>query len=53
MNAIDPAAQALVAAAPLPTRKLLKRRRNLFFQLIRLAAINLKMLRVISASHHG
>ena len=49
----DPAAQAQLLLAPMPTPALLKRRRNVILQLIRLAAINIKMIRVIGASHHG
>ena len=33
--------------SPMPTKRTLRGRNNLFFQLIRFAAINLKMLRVI------
>jgi len=48
---LDAAAAARLAAAPLPTPATLKQRRNVFFQLVRFAAINLKMIRVIRASH--
>ena len=41
-----------IASAPLPTPATLKRRQNVFYQLIRFAAINLKMLRVIARGHH-
>jgi len=51
MSDLDPQAQLSVQAAPLPTPKLLKQRRNVLFQLIRFAAINLKMIRVIGSSH--
>ncbi|MCL2783254.1 MAG: hypothetical protein FWD80_04690 [Propionibacteriaceae bacterium] len=47
----DPAAAAEIAAAPLPTPATLKNRNNLFYQLIRFAAINLKMIKVIMSSH--
>ena len=50
-TAPDPAAAAQIAAAPMPTPKLLSQRKNLFYQAIRFAAINLKMLKVIRASH--
>ena len=48
---LDPVAAELIGAAPLPTDKTLRSRKNLFVQLLRFAAINLKMLRVIKASH--
>ncbi|MCL1974554.1 MAG: hypothetical protein FWG61_00155 [Firmicutes bacterium] len=48
---IDPVAAARIAAAPLPTPATLKHRKNLLYQLIRFAAINLKMMKVISSSH--
>jgi hypothetical protein len=38
--------------APLPTEKTLRFRKNLFLQLWRFAAINLKMLRMIRKGHH-
>ena len=53
MNDHDGHAWADLTEVPLPVPTTLKRRRNLFYQLIRLAAINLKMLRVIRESHHG
>lgn len=46
-------AWADLTEAPLPMTATLKRRRNLLYQLIRLAAINIKMIRVIASSHHG
>ncbi|MDR0489422.1 MAG: hypothetical protein LBG99_08550 [Propionibacteriaceae bacterium] len=52
MDAFDPAAQQRIDGAPLPTKKTLQRRRNPVYQLIRLAAINIKMIKVIAASHH-
>ncbi|MCL2803730.1 MAG: hypothetical protein FWD29_07255 [Micrococcales bacterium] len=48
---LDPQAAKLIAAAPLPTRKTLKRRKNVFFQFFRFIRINLKMMRVIRHSH--
>ena len=47
----DAATDEAVASAPLPTPKTLSRRRNLPFQLLRFAAINLKMMRVIARGH--
>lgn len=41
-----------IAAAPLPTDRTLRMRRNVPFQLLRFAAINLKMIRVILRGHH-
>lgn len=52
MTTHDEAAQVAIMSAPMPTPTTLKRRKNLFYQLIRFIAINLKMLKVISASHH-
>jgi len=49
---LDPAAAAALEQTPLPTAKTLKRRSNVFFQLIRFAAINLRMIKVIRSSHH-
>jgi len=48
----DSQAELALKAAPLPTPTMLKRRRNVFIQLWRLIAINIKMIRVIWASHH-
>jgi len=48
---LDAAAAKAVASSPLPTKKTLKRRQNLFAQLIRFAAINKRMIRVIRSSH--
>jgi len=47
---IDPQAQQLIAAAPLPTPNLLKRRRNVLFQFARFVSIGITMLKVIGAS---
>ncbi|MCL1922951.1 MAG: hypothetical protein FWG15_03670 [Propionibacteriaceae bacterium] len=41
-----------IAAAPLPTKKTLRGRKNVFVQLFRLIGINIRMLKVIAASHH-
>lgn len=38
--------------APLPTEKTLKQRKNPFFQILRFAAINLKMVKMIRKGHH-
>jgi hypothetical protein len=38
--------------APLPTKKTLKARKNPFFQFVRFAAINFKMVRMIRKGHH-
>lgn len=48
----DPKAALAIRSAPLPTKATLKHRHNVFLQLIRLAAINIKMIRVIASSHH-
>ncbi|MDR1767191.1 MAG: hypothetical protein LBR32_01960 [Propionibacteriaceae bacterium] len=47
----DPQAAQAIESAPLPTAKTLRQRRNPLLQLLRFAAINLKMMRVIAASH--
>ena len=47
---LDLAAEQRINAAPLPTPATLRNRKNLFYQLIRFAAINIRMLRVIRAS---
>ena len=44
--------EANVASAPLPTAKTLRARKNLFIQLERFAAINLKMARIIRRERH-
>ena len=51
MSDLDPHAAEMVAAAPMPTPKTLANRENVFFQVFRFAAINLKMIRVIKSSH--
>jgi len=47
----DIESQKAIQAAPMPTPKTLRQRRNLFYQFARFVAINMKMLRVIGASH--
>ncbi|MCV2394030.1 hypothetical protein OEB99_06910 [Actinotalea sp. M2MS4P-6] len=47
----DPIADEAIASSPLPTPKTLARRRNVFFQLVRFAVINLKMVRVVARGH--
>ena len=41
-----------ISRAPLPTEKTLKQRRNILFQILRFAAINLKMIKMIRKGHH-
>ncbi|MCL1906561.1 MAG: hypothetical protein FWG08_01375 [Propionibacteriaceae bacterium] len=48
----DPGIMERIAVAPLPTKKTLKARKNVFVQLWRLIGINIRMLKVIAASHH-
>jgi len=48
---MDMAAEELIAAAPMPTPATLSPRKNFFYQLMRFAAINLRMIRVIRSSH--
>ncbi|MCL2317411.1 MAG: hypothetical protein FWC46_10070 [Actinomycetia bacterium] len=45
-------AKAVLAEAPMPTPTTLSRRHNVFYQFVRFAAINLRMIKVIGASHH-
>lgn len=40
-------------AAPLPTAKTLRQRKNLVIQAYRFIAINLKMVGIILKGHHG
>lgn len=40
-----------IASAPLPTEKTLRRRANLPYQVVRFAAINLKMIKIIARGH--
>ncbi|MCL1898074.1 MAG: hypothetical protein FWG16_04560 [Micrococcales bacterium] len=49
----DSEAAKAIAASPMPTKKTLKRRKNVFFQFVRFVAINLRMMRVIRRSHHA
>ena len=49
----DPQAELAIHAAPLPTPATLRHRRNLVYQAVRFAAINLKMIRVIASSRRG
>ena len=49
----DPQAELAIHAAPLPTPSTLRHRRNLVYQVVRFAAINLKMIRVIASSRRG
>jgi len=51
MTDLDPQAAQAVASAPMPTPKTLAARKNVLYQLIRFAAINLKMLKVITSGH--
>jgi len=41
-----------IARAPLQTEQTLKQRKNLFIQLMRFCAINLKMVKMIRKGHH-
>ena len=41
-----------IASAPLPTRQTLHRRQNLFVQVWRFAALNLRMLTMITKGSH-
>jgi hypothetical protein len=38
--------------APLPTEATLRQRKNLFLQLFRFAALNIKMIKMIRKGHH-
>jgi len=51
MPELDDHATQVIQAAPLPTESTLASRHNPIYQLLRFAAINLKMMRVIGASH--
>ena len=53
MDDLDLHATQVIQAAPLPTEGTLASRHNPVFQLLRFAAINLKMMRVILSSHGG
>jgi hypothetical protein len=45
-------AEKSIASAPLPTEKTLRRRKNLFLQAWRFAALNLRMLTMITKGSH-
>ena len=49
---LDPAAAAEIAAAPLPSPKTLKNRKNVFYQFIRFMAFNFRILKVVGMSSH-
>jgi hypothetical protein len=40
-----------IASAPLPTARTLRMRRSLPYQLVRLVAINIKMIKIITRGH--
>jgi hypothetical protein len=44
-------AESSIARAPLPTLRTLKARTNIFMQILRFVAINLKMIRIIVKEH--
>jgi len=52
MPDLDPNATKAIMGCPLPTEATLASRHNPLYQLLRFAAINLKMMKVIGASHH-
>ena len=52
MPDLDPNATKAIMASPLPTEATLASRHNPVYQLFRFAALNLKMMKVIGASHH-
>ena len=41
-----------IASAPLPTARTLRRRKSLFFQVLRFAALNLRMVSMITKGSH-
>lgn len=43
---------ANLKAAPMPTPKTLRMRKNLFFQAYRFVALNLRMIGIILKGHH-
>jgi hypothetical protein len=47
----DAVADEAIASAPLPTPTTLRRRKSLPIQVLRFAAINIKMMRVIARGH--
>jgi len=48
---MDDAARS-IAEAPLPTRRTLRARSSLPYQLMRFVAFNLRMLRMVRKGHH-
>jgi hypothetical protein len=40
-----------IELAPLPTGRTLRRRRSLWFQAVRFAVFNVRMLRMVTAAH--
>jgi hypothetical protein len=48
---MDDAASS-IAAAPLPTRKTLRARSSLPYQVMRFVAFNIRMLRMVRKGHH-
>ncbi|NNN14097.1 MAG: hypothetical protein HKL81_10175 [Acidimicrobiaceae bacterium] len=40
-----------IATAPLPTRKTLKSRKNIPFQIVRFAVFNIRMLKMVTRAH--
>ncbi len=40
-----------IATAPLPTKKTLRSRKNIPFQILRFAAFNIRMLRMVTKAH--
>ena len=45
-------AERAIAEAPLPTRKTLRRRQSLVFQVTRFAAFNWRMMKMVTRAHH-
>ena len=52
MPDLDAQATKAIMASPLPTEATLANRHNPVYQFLRFIAINLKMMKVIGASHH-
>jgi hypothetical protein len=48
---MDDAARS-IAEAPLPTRRTLRARSSLPFQVLRFVAFNIRMLRMVKKGHH-
>jgi hypothetical protein len=44
-------AESSIGRAPLPTSRTLRARTNIFMQILRFAAINFKMIRIIVKEH--